>query len=249
MGTQAVQLSVRAATSTAIIIGIRRASADKPMHHRTALPVTEPEAQSATERLTETLTEIEMRLATMPFDGTDDPPATPGSDAPATVQPAVQPAGGEDMPDWLSCAWEVHQAQQELQADRRTLAQTFSEWRGWHRAHRAHAAARIQAEWRRLATAGAFRRARRSARTVQRQWRGARARRLVQRQQQAGDELSHWKREAAAVRLALARSEAQRAREGAAADVAPTCSNVFASLLSCKSLTRPTMARCESATY
>jgi hypothetical protein len=183
MGTEAVQLSVRAATSTAIIIGIRRAAADKPMHHRTALPAAEPETQSATERLTETLTEIEMRLATMPSGGTDDSPAapaTPGADAPATLQPAVQPAvqpagGGEDMPDWLSCAWEVHQAQQELQADRQTLAQTFLEWRRWHRAHRAHAASCIQAEWRRLATAGAFRRARRGARTVQRQWRGARA--------------------------------------------------------------------------
>ena len=122
------------------------------------------------------------------------------------------------MPDWLSCAWEVHQAQQELQADRQTLAQTFLEWRRWHRAHRAHAASCIQAEWRRLATAGAFRRARRGARTVQRQWRGARARRLVQRQQQAGDELSRWKCEAAAARLALERCEAQRARESAAAE-------------------------------
>ena len=211
---EAVQLCVRAATSTAIVIGIRRAAADERMHRHSSLPATEPETQSATERLTETLTEIEMRLATMPTGGADDCPvasATSDGDAPAT-------GGGEDMPDWLSCAWEVHQAQQELQADRRTLAQTFSEWRAWHRAHRALAAARIQAEWRRWATAGAFRRARRGARTVQRQWRGARARRLVQRQQQAGDELSSWRREAAASRLALERCEAQRAREGAAAE-------------------------------
>ena len=129
------------------------------------------------------------------------------------------------MPDWLSSAWEVHQAQQELQADRQTLAQTFSEWRAWHRAHRALAAARIQAGWRRLAAARAFRRSRRGARTVQRQWRGARARRLVQQQQQAGDELARWKREAAAARLALERCEAQRVRESAAAEASEAGSN------------------------
>ena len=37
MGTEAVQLSVRAANSTAIIIGIRRAAADKPMHRHSSL--------------------------------------------------------------------------------------------------------------------------------------------------------------------------------------------------------------------
>ena len=100
-----MQLFVQVATPTAVKLTLVPLGATEDESRQLA-GATQPAAgtQSATETLTETLTEIELRLTSMPFDGTDN--------TPATVQPTDR--GESDMPDWLSCAWDVHQAEQEL---------------------------------------------------------------------------------------------------------------------------------------